>query len=145
MSSESNVVPVRVGSVSEEDYLSCTRCGACSYACPVYRVELTQSFSPRGRVALLRTAGQGEAELSEGFGSRFYDCTLCAACTETCPSGVKVDELLLKVRQELASQGRLTTLPRSQDGHRWGPVEGTSESSLGRPGYVTMQNNNFSY
>jgi heterodisulfide reductase subunit D len=107
MSDKGQTLPVRVGRISEEDYLSCIRCGACSYTCPVYRVKLLQSFSPRGRVALLRAASRGEAELGEGFGTRFYSCTLCAACTEVCPSGVKVDELLLEVRAALAGQGSL--------------------------------------
>ena len=97
-----------IGGISEEDVLSCIRCGLCSNTCPVYRVKLTQSFSPRGRVALLRAVNQGDTELGEEFGRRFYSCTLCAACTQVCPSGVKVDDLLLSAREELAGQGWLT-------------------------------------
>jgi heterodisulfide reductase subunit D len=106
MSSEAGS-PAGLKRIAEEEYLPCIRCGQCSYTCPVYRVKLTQAFSPRGRVALLRAASQGEATLSANFANRFYSCTLCGACTEACPSGVQVDDLLVRVREELAEQGAL--------------------------------------
>jgi heterodisulfide reductase subunit D len=93
--------------ISEEAYLPCIRCGQCSYTCPVYRVKLTQSFSPRGRLALVRAVNQGEASVTDNFATKFYSCTLCAACTQACPSGVQVDDLLLRVRAELAQRGAL--------------------------------------
>jgi len=93
--------------LSEEEYLRCIRCGLCSYTCPVYRVLLTETFSPRGRVALVRAAAQGDLEPGENFASKFYSCLLCAACGQACPSGVKVDELLLSVKEELARRGLL--------------------------------------
>jgi len=93
--------------ISEEQYLSCIRCGLCAYNCPVYRVLLTESFAPRGRVALIRNADQGDLSPGENFGQKFYRCTLCAACSQVCPSGVRVDELLLGAREELAGQGQL--------------------------------------
>jgi heterodisulfide reductase subunit D len=107
MSSEAGSSPAGLKGIAEEEYLPCIRCGQCSYTCPVYRVKLTQAFSPRGRVALLRAASQGEAALSANFASKFYSCTLCGACTEACPSGVEVEDLLVRVREELAEQGAL--------------------------------------
>jgi heterodisulfide reductase subunit D len=107
MSSEDRESPGGLRAIAEEEYLPCIRCGQCSYTCPVYRVKLTQAFSPRGRVALLRAASRGEADLSANFASKFYSCTLCGACTEACPSGVQVDDLLVRVRQELAERGAL--------------------------------------
>lgn len=93
--------------ISEEEYLHCIRCGLCSYTCPVYRVLVTETFSPRGRVALIRAAGQAEVDPGKNFGDKFYSCTLCAACSQVCPSGVKVDELLLGIREELAGRDLL--------------------------------------
>lgn len=93
--------------VSEEVYLRCIRCGLCSYACPTYRVLLTQAQSPRGRVALMRNASRDTSWVSVGLGTKIYSCTLCAACTQVCPSGVVVDDLLLRTRQELAERDLL--------------------------------------
>lgn len=88
--------------IPEEQYLPCTRCGLCSHACPSYRAYRTQTYSARGRVALLRAVSQGDMEVSDAYGDRFYTCTLCAACDEACPSGVKVQDLLLAGREEIA-------------------------------------------
>jgi len=93
--------------ISEDQYLPCTRCGLCSYVCPSYRAYRTQTYSARGRVALLRAASQGEMEVGETYGDRFYTCTLCAACDQACPSGVKVEDLLLAGREEIALRDRL--------------------------------------
>lgn len=93
--------------LSEEEYLPCTRCGLCSYTCPTYRVLLSQAQSPRGRVALVRALHRGEATSGDGFASKILRCTLCAACTQVCPSGVVVDDLLVRAREELARQDLL--------------------------------------
>jgi Fe-S oxidoreductase len=93
--------------IQEDQYLQCTRCGLCSYSCPSYRARPVQAYSPRGRVALLRTALQGQLEMGETFGEKIYSCTLCAACDQVCPSGVEVEELLVDVREELAQRSLL--------------------------------------
>jgi len=107
MTSEGFVSSHGLSGVTEEAYLRCIRCGACAYTCPTFRVNLSQAYSPRGRVALLRAACQGDVELGANFGAKFYSCTLCGACTQACPSGVEVDELLLRAREELAAQSLL--------------------------------------
>jgi len=93
--------------VSEEDFLRCIRCGLCSYTCPTYRVLLTQAQSPRGRVALMRAYSRDGAGAGESLTDKILSCTLCAACVQVCPSGVKVDEFLLRAREDLAGLGLL--------------------------------------
>ena len=94
--------------IDEDQVLQCIRCGLCSYTCPSYRVHRTQAQSPRGRVALLRSASQGHLEVGEVFENRIFGCTLCAACDQVCPSGVDVEEILLGAREEIALQGQLS-------------------------------------
>ncbi len=89
----------------EEEYLSCIRCGLCSYTCPIYREILVETVSPRGRVALIKAVFEGRLSLNGDYARRFYNCLLCAACASVCPSGVEMDALLLDVREELASWG----------------------------------------
>jgi heterodisulfide reductase subunit D len=93
--------------IAEDQYLPCTRCGLCSYACPSYRAYRTQTYSARGRVALLRAVSQGDMDIGEAYGDRFYTCTLCSACDQACPSGVKVEDLLLAGREEIALREQL--------------------------------------
>jgi heterodisulfide reductase subunit D len=58
-------------------------------------------------VALMRAASCGELDPAPATSNRIYSCTLCAACTEACPSGVRVDELLRHGREELAARDLL--------------------------------------
>ncbi len=89
---------------TEEEYLTCIRCGLCLYTCPVYRELLVETASPRGRVALIRAVAEGKLSLNGDYADRFYNCLLCAACSSVCPDGLEVDSLLLRTREELAAR-----------------------------------------
>jgi len=81
-----------------ESALNCIRCGACLYACPVYRQVGGHAYGtaysgPIGAVitpALEGSAG-GTAELA-------WMSSLCGACTEACPVGIPLDEHLVTLR-----------------------------------------------
>jgi heterodisulfide reductase subunit D len=91
----------------EIDPWRCTRCGACLAVCPTYRVMAREIESPRGRVALARAFGEGKLELGAHTAELLYRCTQCAACNTACPGGLKVDEILMGLRTELAHGGLL--------------------------------------
>ncbi|MFH1523500.1 MAG: (Fe-S)-binding protein, partial [Chloroflexota bacterium] len=57
---------------SEEQYLNCIRCGLCLSICPTYREHLTETSSPRGRVALARKGLEGDLELSPNLNEQMY-------------------------------------------------------------------------
>lgn len=48
----------------ENEYISCIRCGLCLSKCPTYREYLTETSSPRGRVALARKGLEGDLKLT---------------------------------------------------------------------------------
>ncbi|MFO7740769.1 MAG: (Fe-S)-binding protein [Anaerolineae bacterium] len=92
--------------VAEEEYLHCIRCGLCLSACPLYRLTLDETDSPRARVALLRAIREGLAEApTDRTAAWFFRCLLCGACTFACPSGVTVDRLLELTRGEMSELG----------------------------------------
>ena len=92
--------------VTEDDYLHCIRCGLCLSVCPLYRLTLNESDSPRARVALLRAVREGLLEEpSDSTAARFFNCLLCGACTFACPSGVTVDRILEMTRGEMSDLG----------------------------------------
>jgi Fe-S oxidoreductase len=92
--------------VAEDEYLHCIRCGLCLSVCPLYRLTLNETDSPRARVALLRAVREGLVEQPTGeTAALFFRCVLCGACTFTCPSGVTVDRILELTRGEMAELG----------------------------------------
>jgi glycolate oxidase iron-sulfur subunit len=82
----------------ETDYLNCIRCGLCLAVCPTYREYLTETASPRGRVALARKGLEGDLELSPNLVEQMYGCFACMACNELCPVGIRPANLALSMR-----------------------------------------------
>jgi glycolate oxidase iron-sulfur subunit len=93
-----------------ENLARCLRCGLCREVCPAFRATASERFSPRGRLALLEAALEGEPPAAE-FGAPFYEslayCLSCRACAERCPSGVAGDVLVLAARAAGLCRGGL--------------------------------------
>ena len=83
---------------TEEQYLNCIRCGLCLAVCPTYREHLSETASPRGRVALARKGLEGDLELSPNLIEQMYACFDCLACNEICPVGIRPADLALEMR-----------------------------------------------
>lgn len=79
----------------------CLRCGFCSWACPSYREERKEPFSPRGRVFLLRSLEQGKLESNDGIWRYLDSCLDCLACSSVCPSGVEVAAAVTEAKARL--------------------------------------------
>ena len=82
----------------ENDYLNCIRCGLCLAVCPTYREYLTETASPRGRVALARKGLDGELDLTENLIEQMYSCFDCLACNDICPVGIHPADLAVEMR-----------------------------------------------
>jgi glycolate oxidase iron-sulfur subunit len=82
----------------EAAYQNCIRCGACLPACPTYRESLTETASPRGRVALTRMGLEGGLALSDNLLEQMYSCFACMACNEACPVGIRPADVALSMR-----------------------------------------------
>jgi L-lactate dehydrogenase complex protein LldF len=86
-----------------EDMLRCVRCGACLNVCPVYGTIGGHAYGgvypgPMGAVLtpLLSDFAEG-AELPAAT-------SLCGACSEVCPVGIPLHDLLVKLRDVTAHQ-----------------------------------------
>lgn len=89
----------RVTGTRLEESLLCIRCGACLNACPVYREIGGHAYGsiyqgPIGSV--LSPALFGLAE----YGHLAKASTLCGACEEACPVGLRLPDLLLRLRDD---------------------------------------------
>jgi len=83
---------------TQADVNYCIRCGLCLSVCPTYQVSLRETESPRGRVALVAKAIEGELDLTHNFTDHMYRCLDCMACNEICPVGIKPADLCLAAR-----------------------------------------------
>lgn len=83
---------------AEEQYLNCIRCGLCLAVCPTYRTRLSETASPRGRVALARKELEGDLGPSANLQEQMYACFGCMACDEICPVGIRPSELAMNMR-----------------------------------------------
>jgi Fe-S oxidoreductase len=99
-------IQTTVAQAAEDEYLHCIRCGLCLSVCPLYRLTLNETDSPRARVALLRAVREELVERPTAeTAALFFRCVLCGACTFACPSGVTVDRVLELTRGEMADLG----------------------------------------
>lgn len=82
--------------------LDCMHCGLCLQSCPTYRITGSETDSPRGRLALLRAAGEGrltDAEVTPALDR----CLACRGCEPVCPSSVPYHALLEAFQTRTAS------------------------------------------
>ncbi|OQY26211.1 MAG: hypothetical protein B6I34_00215 [Anaerolineaceae bacterium 4572_32.1] len=87
--------------ITDSQHPTCIRCGLCLATCPTYRATLRETDAPRGRIAMIRALAEGTLEARKEFSERYYDCLLCAACANICPSGVPLEEILQTARDDM--------------------------------------------
>ena len=87
-----------------EEALYCIRCGACLNVCPVYRQTGGHAYGstysgPIGAVITPLLKGDEEAK------DLPHASSLCGACSEACPVGIPLHDLLLKLRNRQVNEG----------------------------------------
>jgi L-lactate dehydrogenase complex protein LldF len=95
-----------------EEALYCIRCGACLNVCPVYRQTGGHAYGstysgPIGAVITPLLKGTEEAR------DLPHASSLCGACSEACPVGIPLHELLLKLRNRQVEEGLLSKPQRA--------------------------------
>lgn len=80
----------------QEDLDLCVRCGLCLAACPTFALTGMEGYSPRGRIAAIKT---GDA--SEVVQEYLDTCLGCRACETVCPSGVPYGRIFEAARAEI--------------------------------------------
>ena len=95
-----------------EESLYCIRCGACLNVCPVYRQTGGHAYGstysgPIGAVITPLLKGNEEAR------DLPHASSLCGACSEACPVGIPLHDLLLKLRNRQVEEGLASKLQRA--------------------------------
>jgi glycolate oxidase iron-sulfur subunit len=88
--------------VEKEQYLRelslCVRCGSCKAYCPTYGEDATEAMGARGRLVLLWGLSEGLLTPSQLLTDRVFSCLLCGACSESCPLGIDIQEVIYQGR-----------------------------------------------
>jgi glycolate oxidase iron-sulfur subunit len=79
----------------------CVHCGFCLPVCPTYVLWNQEMDSPRGRIYLMKLAGEGAAQINPQWVSHFDSCLGCMACMTACPSGVDYGKLIEATRAQI--------------------------------------------
>jgi glycolate oxidase iron-sulfur subunit len=79
----------------------CVHCGFCLETCPTYALWADEADSPRGRIVLVDLALGPADELSDEMVTHWDRCLGCMACVTACPSGVRYDRLIERVRPQV--------------------------------------------
>jgi glycolate oxidase iron-sulfur subunit len=87
---------------SYEDLLLCIRCGRCLPVCPTYQETVQETFSPRGRLSLLRAVEDGRLEFTRAVLDHLYHCLDCRACNAICPAKVTIGQCIVAGRAAYA-------------------------------------------
>jgi len=118
-----------------EEMLCCIRCGACLNVCPVYRRIGGHAYDavysgPMGAVLTPLLSGGSEGRDLPDASS------LCGACSEVCPVGIPLADLLVRLRADLRTPGPAVPPAAPWPGHRAEPSApvGVAGDAPGRPG-----------
>ena len=84
----------------ESNLEQCTKCGFCTFWCPVYQEERVEPSVARGKNMMIRGLLSGELEYTKEFADRLSKCTLCMACTANCPTKAQVPNVIVAARAD---------------------------------------------
>jgi glycolate oxidase iron-sulfur subunit len=78
----------------------CMKCGFCSFFCPVYQEEKTETSVARGKNYLVKQILAGKQEFTEEMGTIIGKCLLCKRCVAMCPAKTQIDRVVVAARAE---------------------------------------------
>jgi glycolate oxidase iron-sulfur subunit len=85
----------------EEFSDQCMKCGFCSFFCPVYQEEKTETSVARGKNYLVKQVLSGNQEFTEEMGTIISKCLLCKRCVANCPSKTQIDRVVVGTRAQM--------------------------------------------
>jgi glycolate oxidase iron-sulfur subunit len=91
----------------------CVHCGFCLETCPTYVLWGAEADSPRGRIVLINDGLNAEGPMSDEMVTHFDRCLGCMACVTSCPSGVRYDRLIERVRPQVERRHRRSPAERA--------------------------------
>ncbi|WP_243633296.1 (Fe-S)-binding protein [Paenibacillus xerothermodurans] len=92
-----------------DEIMNCMHCGFCLPSCPTYRETGMESYSPRGRIALMKGVANNRLKIDAEFEKNMYACLGCRACETACPAGVPYGSLIETARKAVEDKKKSDT------------------------------------
>jgi glycolate oxidase iron-sulfur subunit len=90
--------------IHRDNIARCVKCASCAAVCPTYLRERDESYSTRGRMALIKAVLDGRLSVSGQYKERLETCTTCLACEAACPSAVPVTEIIQAAKEQAVAE-----------------------------------------
>ena len=90
----------------------CVKCGSCRAVCPPFLQKQAESYSARGRMALIKAVLERKLAVSDIYKDRLATCTGCLACEASCPSGVPVAEIIQAAKEQAVRESGIGIVNR---------------------------------
>ena len=87
-----------------DEVSKCSKCGKCRSVCPVFRGLNDEVMSPRGRLSLIEALLKRELSSSDRYVDTVISCIRCARCSDVCPLGIRVENIIQSARDLLAEE-----------------------------------------
>jgi glycolate oxidase iron-sulfur subunit len=84
--------------------VTCSKCGFCQPACPIFRATGLEAYVARGKVALYRNIIEERLEIGPEVKEAFGNCLLCRACTDVCFPAIRTDDVVVSFRHAYAER-----------------------------------------
>lgn len=84
-----------------KEILTCTGCGFCKKLCQIYHHTKRETDSPKGKIMISYGMLTGELKEDEAIVEALQKCTLCKICETTCPSLIKITDIIKAARHDL--------------------------------------------
>jgi len=84
----------------KEDIHKCSKCGLCQEVCPIYKVTGNDCTVSRGQFVMLKGLINGDLKMSKKINHYLSLCLKCGKCSEFCPSGIDVVDVIATAKHE---------------------------------------------
>ncbi|MCM1010906.1 MAG: (Fe-S)-binding protein [Fusobacterium sp.] len=88
----------------EKEINKCSKCGLCQGACPIYKLTGNECAVSKGKFVMLSGVLKGDLQLNANINSYLDLCTKCGKCSNFCPAGIDVCEILQTAKYEYISK-----------------------------------------
>lgn len=84
----------------KNDINKCSKCGLCQSRCPIYQITGNDCSVSRGHFVMLQGLIKGDLKMSKTINHYLDLCLKCGKCSEFCPSGIDVVDVIVSAKHE---------------------------------------------